>query len=122
MVTNDAHYARPEDRELQDVLVCIRHGQTLEESGHLRRPNGEYHLKSAAEMAALPPGTGELGESVARAWAEGIANAGEMAASARSTSTSSSTASRVFRCPSRRRRSPTSSSCAMTACASATSP
>ena len=31
MVSNDAHYARPEDRELQDVLVCIRHGLSLEE-------------------------------------------------------------------------------------------
>ncbi|MEP7159082.1 MAG: PHP domain-containing protein, partial [Chloroflexota bacterium] len=78
VVTNDAHYAQPEVRELQDVLVCIRHGKTLEESGHLRRPNGEYHLKSAAEMAALPPGMGVLGESVARAWVDGIANAGEI--------------------------------------------
>ena len=46
VVTNDAHYADPADRELQDVLVCIKHGKTLEESAHLRRPNGEYHLKS----------------------------------------------------------------------------
>ena len=37
VVTNDAHYARPEDRELQDVLVAIRHGLTLETSAHLRR-------------------------------------------------------------------------------------
>ncbi len=80
VVTNDAHYARPEERELQDVLVCIRHGKTLDESAHLRRPNGEYHLKSAAQLAELPPGRGELGEAVARAWAEGIATAGEVAA------------------------------------------
>ena len=78
VVTNDAHYARPAERELQDVLVCIKHGKTLDESGHLRRANGEYHLKSGAEMAALPPGTGVLGESVARAWAEGIERAGEI--------------------------------------------
>jgi error-prone DNA polymerase len=80
VVTNDAHYARPEERELQDVLVCIRHGKTLDESAHLRRPNGEYYLKSAAQLAELPPGCGELGEAVARAWAEGIATAGEVAA------------------------------------------
>ena len=36
----------------QDVLVAIRHGLTLEESAHLRRPNGEYHLKSARRAGA----------------------------------------------------------------------
>ena len=30
VVTNDAHYALRSDRELQDVLVSIRHGQDLE--------------------------------------------------------------------------------------------
>ena len=79
VVTNDAHYAAPADRELQDVLVCIRHGKTLEESGHLRRPNGEYCLKSAAQMAGLPPATGALGDRVARAWSEGVATAAEVA-------------------------------------------
>ncbi len=78
VVTNDAHYARPAERELQDVLVCIRHGATLDESAHLRRANGEYHLKSAAEMANLPPGLSGLDEAVARAWAEGITTAGEI--------------------------------------------
>ena len=79
LVTNDAHYANPADRELQDVLVCIRHGRSLEQSAHLRRPNGEYHLKGAAEIAALPPGTGALGDRVARAWSEGMRAAGELA-------------------------------------------
>ncbi|CAN5680571.1 hypothetical protein BH23CHL7_BH23CHL7_15370 [soil metagenome] len=73
VVTNDAHYADPAGRDLQDVLVCIRHGLTLDASSHLRRLNGEYHLKSAAEMAGLPPGDGSLGQAVARAWVEGIA-------------------------------------------------
>jgi error-prone DNA polymerase len=79
VVTNDAHYARPEDRELQDVLVCIRHGVTLEESGHLRRPNGEYYLKSAAQLANLPPAEEVAGEALRRAWAEGLRTAGELA-------------------------------------------
>ncbi|MEA2677004.1 MAG: error-prone polymerase, partial [Chloroflexota bacterium] len=80
VVTNDAHYARLAARELQDVLVCIKHGKTLDESAHLRRANGDYHLKSGAELAGLPVGTGALGESVARAWREGIATAGEIGA------------------------------------------
>jgi error-prone DNA polymerase len=80
VVTNDAHYAYPADRELQDVLVCIRHGKPLEESAHLRRPNGEYYLKGMDTLQALPVATGMLGDEVARAWAEGLANAGELAA------------------------------------------
>jgi error-prone DNA polymerase len=72
VVTNDAHYARPDGHQLQDVLVCIRHGLTLDDSAHLRRPNGEYYLKGAAQMAALPPGDGSLGPRVAQAWAEGM--------------------------------------------------
>ncbi|HUR16307.1 MAG TPA: PHP domain-containing protein, partial [Candidatus Limnocylindrales bacterium] len=81
VVTNGAHYAYPADRELQDVLVCIKHGKTLEESAHLRRPNGEFHLKSLDEMAALPPATGALGPKVAAAWASGLSSAGELAES-----------------------------------------
>jgi error-prone DNA polymerase len=80
VVTNDAHYAAPDGRELQDVLVCIRHGTTLEESGYLRRPNGEYHLKGAAELAALPPADASATAAVQRAWAEGTRTAGELAA------------------------------------------
>jgi len=79
VVTNDAHYAHPAGRELQDVLVCIRHGKPLEESAHLRRPNGEYFLKSQAELAALPVANGALGDEVARAWSEGLRTAGDLA-------------------------------------------
>ncbi|HTK44447.1 MAG TPA: PHP domain-containing protein, partial [Patescibacteria group bacterium] len=81
VVTNDVHYARSWDRELHDVLTAIFHGRTLETLGPLRRPDGESYLKSAAELAALPPGSAvESGERVARAWAEGLATAGEVAA------------------------------------------
>ncbi len=83
VVTNDAHYALPEDRELQDVLVCIRHGLTLDESAHLRRPNGEYHLKGEQDLRALPPGLPNADPLVRRAWDEGIATAGEVAARCR---------------------------------------
>jgi DNA polymerase III alpha subunit len=89
VVTNDVHYARREDRELQDVLAAIHHGRTLDTLADLRRPDGESYLKSAAELASLPPGepdiTGAAGvesdPATARAWAEGIATAVEVAAS-----------------------------------------
>ena len=83
VVANDAHYARREDRELQDVLTAISHGRTLETLGDLRRPDGESYLKSGFELAALPPGepeTATADPATARAWAEGIAMAGEIAA------------------------------------------
>jgi len=79
VVTNDVHYARPEDRELADVLTAIRHGRTLETLGDLRRPDGESYLKSGSELAALPPGIADA--ATARAWAEGIATSVEVAAS-----------------------------------------
>ena len=80
VVTNDVHYARREGREFHDVLTAIRHGRTLDTLADLRRPDGESHLKSEAEMLALPPGTGSLGRDVARAWAEGIEGAAALAA------------------------------------------
>jgi error-prone DNA polymerase len=53
VATNNVHYASPEGHRLQDILVCIKNRTTLDESGHLRRPNTEYYLKSADEMASL---------------------------------------------------------------------
>jgi len=84
VVSNDVHYARPEDRELADVLTAIRHGRSLDTLGDLRRPDGESYLKSGAELATLPPGTTSFATAdpcAARAWMEGIATAAELAAS-----------------------------------------
>ena len=79
VVTNDVHYARPEDHELQDVLVAIRHGLTLETSAHLRRDGAVHALRRAAEMAALPPGQEGERDPVGRAWRAGIELAHELA-------------------------------------------
>ena len=48
-VTNEVHYADPEGHRLQDVLVCIRHGATLEEARELLLPNAEFRLKTGDE-------------------------------------------------------------------------
>ncbi len=53
VATNNVHYARPEGRELHDVLRCIDLGTTLAEAGHALKPNGEYRLKSGSELAPL---------------------------------------------------------------------
>ena len=59
VVTNDVHYARPEDRELQDVLVAIRHGLTLETSAHLRR-DGAVHASRRGRDGGPAAGAGGL--------------------------------------------------------------
>ena len=79
VVTNDVHYARPEDRELADVLAAIRHGRTLDTLGDLRRADGESYLKSGAELAGL--GAADPASQAGRAWAAGLSTAVELAAS-----------------------------------------
>ena len=86
VVTNDVHYARPEGRELQDVLTAIRHGRSLGELADLRRADGESFLKGPGELLAMPPGdpaTAALDPVLARRWREGIAASAEIAAGCR---------------------------------------
>jgi DNA polymerase III alpha subunit len=73
VVTNEVHYADPGGHRLQDVLVCIRHGATLDEARELLLPNAEYRLKSGAELAAI--GQALPDDRSRRAWAEGMARA-----------------------------------------------
>ena len=36
---------------VHDVLACLRHQRPLDEMGTRLRPNGEWYLKSAAQIA-----------------------------------------------------------------------
>jgi DNA polymerase III alpha subunit len=76
VVTNDVHYARPEDRELHDVLTAIAHGRTLDTLGDLRRRDSESYLKSGEELRSIG-----FDRATRRSWEEGIATSGEIAAS-----------------------------------------
>jgi error-prone DNA polymerase len=51
--TNGVRYARPEGKELHDVLTCIREHTTLDTAGGLLAAQRERHCKGAAEMARL---------------------------------------------------------------------
>jgi error-prone DNA polymerase len=53
LAQNDALYAWPEDRALQDVLSCVRERMTLAQAGLKLESNAERHLKSPREMARL---------------------------------------------------------------------
>ena len=50
VVTNDAHYARPEGRRTHDVLTALRHQRTLATMGSRFRPSGEWYLKHASQV------------------------------------------------------------------------
>ncbi|MBL8983086.1 MAG: PHP domain-containing protein, partial [Gemmatimonadetes bacterium] len=51
VVTNDVHYALPTGRLVHDVLSALRHQKRLDEMGTRLRPNGEWYLKSPAQVA-----------------------------------------------------------------------
>ena len=53
VATNNVHYAAADDYRLHDVLTATRHNVSLAELGTRQRPNSEFFLKDAAQMAAL---------------------------------------------------------------------
>lgn len=55
VVTNDAHYIKKEDAEIQKILVCIATKHTIEEDTGMGFSTEEFYVKSGDEMAALFP-------------------------------------------------------------------
>ncbi|MFD0620299.1 DNA polymerase III subunit alpha [Paenibacillus sp. GCM10027629] len=55
VVTNDVHYIAPEDAAMQDVLICIGTGKTVDAEDRLRITTDQLYLKSEEEMAKLFP-------------------------------------------------------------------
>jgi error-prone DNA polymerase len=53
IATNDVLYAEAGQRDLQDILTCIREGVTIQKAGRRLESNAERHLKSPDEMARL---------------------------------------------------------------------
>jgi error-prone DNA polymerase len=53
IAVNDVFYHHPDQRELQDVLTCIREHVTLREAGQRLEANAERHLKHPSEMSRL---------------------------------------------------------------------
>lgn len=64
LATNGVNHVQPSQRELQDVLTCVRNKTTIHEAGRLLSRNAERHLKSAAEMERL---FSDLPEAIANA-------------------------------------------------------
>ena len=53
LATCDALYAEAGDRDLHDLVTCIREGVTVRKAGKRLAANGERHLKDQVEMARL---------------------------------------------------------------------
>ena len=50
VVTNDAHYVRAEDAPVQDALLCINSGVTLDTPGRFKFDGTGYYIRSAESM------------------------------------------------------------------------
>ena len=66
VVTNDAHYLRKEDAQMQDVLLCIQTGKTVDDQNRMKFQTEEFYVKSEEELRALFPGQDEAFENTGR--------------------------------------------------------
>ncbi len=66
IVTNDAHYLRREDAEMQDVLLCIQTGKTVDEPNRMKFQTEEFYLKSEEELRELFPNCDEAFENTVK--------------------------------------------------------
>ena len=66
VVTNDAHYLRKEDAEMQDVLLCIQTGKTVDDPNRMKFQTEEFYLKSEEELRQLFPNCNEAFENTVK--------------------------------------------------------
>ena len=66
VITNDAHYLRKEDAAMQDVLLCIQTGKTVDDSNRMKFQTEEFYLKSEDELRQLFPNCEEAFENTAK--------------------------------------------------------
>jgi DNA polymerase-3 subunit alpha len=55
VVTNDSHYLNKEDAELQDILLALQTGTTVDDQNRMTFSGEEFYYKSPAEMRRLFP-------------------------------------------------------------------
>ncbi len=66
VVTNDAHYLRQEDAKMQDVLLCVQTGKTIDDENRMRFQTEEFYLKSEDELRQLFPNCQEAFENTTK--------------------------------------------------------
>lgn len=63
VISNDAHYLRREDARMQDVLMCIQMGKTVDDPNRMKFETEEFYLKSEEELRQLFPQQAEAFEN-----------------------------------------------------------
>ncbi|MDI6845250.1 MAG: DNA polymerase III subunit alpha [Candidatus Saccharicenans sp.] len=53
VATNDVHFLKQEDAQIQDVLLCIQTNKKLSDPDRIRFSGDQFYLKSTAEMREL---------------------------------------------------------------------
>ena len=53
LATNDSHYVRPEDRTVQDAMLCINSGSVLTDPDRFKFDGDTYYLRPGREMREL---------------------------------------------------------------------
>jgi len=66
VVTNDAHYLRREDAAMQDVLLCVQTGKTVDDENRMKFQTEEFYLKSEEELRQLFPNVPEAFENTGK--------------------------------------------------------
>ncbi len=66
VITNDAHYLRKEDAKMQDVLLCIQTGKTVDDENRMKFQTEEFYIKSEDELRTLFPGCDEAFENTVK--------------------------------------------------------
>jgi len=66
VVTNDAHYIAREDAEMQDALMCVQMGKTVDDPERMKFGTDEFYLKSEEEMRSLFPNHPEAIDNAGR--------------------------------------------------------
>ena len=66
VVSNDAHYLRREDAQMQDVLLCVQTGKTVDDPNRMKFQTDEFYLKSEQEMRELFPNCEEAFENTVK--------------------------------------------------------
>jgi len=66
IISNDAHYLRREDATMQDVLLCIQTGKTVDDPNRMKFQGEEFYLKSEDELRELFPGQEEAFQNTCR--------------------------------------------------------
>ncbi|MAG28937.1 DNA polymerase III subunit alpha [bacterium] len=66
IATNDSHYLKKEDAQIQDILVCVQTGKTVQDANRLKMTGVDLSMKTEKEMREQFPENPEVIEETAR--------------------------------------------------------